>query len=69
MLFDKVLLGIWGPIITSVGNLLTTVLVTISDVSAFGYSGPGYEEPYRYFLVLALKTLRCGVSWDVVSLH
>ncbi|KAF8350087.1 hypothetical protein F5887DRAFT_943715 [Amanita rubescens] len=27
-----VLLGIWGPIITSVGNLLTIVLVTISDI-------------------------------------
>ncbi|KAJ7932419.1 hypothetical protein B0H13DRAFT_1955396 [Mycena leptocephala] len=27
-----VLLGVWGPIITSVGNLLTIVLVFISDV-------------------------------------
>ncbi|KAJ7357347.1 hypothetical protein DFH08DRAFT_851710 [Mycena albidolilacea] len=27
-----VLLGVWGPIITSVGNLLTIVLVSISDV-------------------------------------
>ncbi|KXN90045.1 hypothetical protein AN958_05050 [Leucoagaricus sp. SymC.cos] len=27
-----VLLGIWGPIITSVGNLLTIVLVLISDI-------------------------------------
>lgn len=27
-----ILLGIWGPIITSVGNLLTIVLVLISDV-------------------------------------
>lgn len=29
----QVLLGTWGPIITSVGNLLTIVLVLISDVS------------------------------------
>lgn len=28
----QVLLGVWGPIITSVGNLLTIVLVSISDV-------------------------------------
>jgi hypothetical protein len=30
--FNQVLLGVWGPIITSVGNLLTIVLVFISDV-------------------------------------
>ncbi|KAG5639228.1 hypothetical protein H0H81_005302 [Sphagnurus paluster] len=29
-----VLLGVWGPIITSVGNLLTIVLVFISDVGS-----------------------------------
>lgn len=28
----KILLGVWGPIITSVGNLLTIVLVFFSDV-------------------------------------
>ncbi|KAF7339488.1 hypothetical protein MSAN_02163100 [Mycena sanguinolenta] len=33
-----VLLGVWGPIITSVGNLLTIVLVFISDV-LFGAGG------------------------------
>jgi len=27
-----ILLGVWGPVITSVGNLLTIVLVLISDV-------------------------------------
>ena len=47
MLLDKVLLGVWGPIITSVGSLLTTVLVTISDVSPSGYSGPVYEKICR----------------------
>lgn len=30
-----ILLGIWGPVIVSVGNLLTIVLVLISD-SVFG---------------------------------
>ncbi|KAJ6519797.1 hypothetical protein C8R45DRAFT_952755 [Mycena sanguinolenta] len=34
-----VLLGVWGPIITSVGNLLTIVLVFISDV----IFGAGFE--------------------------
>jgi len=28
----EILLGVWGPIITSVGNLLTIVLVFLSDV-------------------------------------
>ena len=28
----QILLGIWGPVITSVGNLLTIVLVLVSDV-------------------------------------
>ena len=32
-IFLQVLLGVWGPIIVSVGNLLTIVLVLISDVS------------------------------------
>jgi hypothetical protein len=32
----QVLLGVWGPIITSVGNLLTIVLVLFSDV-LFGH--------------------------------
>ena len=32
-LSSQVLLGVWGPIIVSVGNLLTIVLVLISDVS------------------------------------
>jgi hypothetical protein len=30
--FDQVLLGVWGPIVVSVGNLLTIVLVFISDI-------------------------------------
>jgi len=30
--FLQILLGVWGPIIVSVGNLLTIVLVLISDV-------------------------------------
>ena len=34
-LLDQVLLGVWGPIVTSVGNLLTIVLVLMSD-SIFG---------------------------------
>ncbi|TDL28653.1 hypothetical protein BD410DRAFT_818171 [Rickenella mellea] len=33
-----ILLGVWGPIITSVGNLLTIVLVLISDVVLWGAS-------------------------------
>lgn len=28
----QVLLGVWGPVLVSVGNLLTIVLVLISDV-------------------------------------
>jgi hypothetical protein len=28
----EILLGVWGPVITSVGNLLTIVLVLFSDV-------------------------------------
>ena len=28
---DQILLGVWGPVITSVGNLLTIVLVLLSD--------------------------------------
>lgn len=28
----QILLGLWGPIVTSVGNLLTIVLVFISDI-------------------------------------
>lgn len=28
----QILLGVWGPIVTSVGSLLTIVLVLISDV-------------------------------------
>lgn len=28
----KILLGVWGPILTSVGGLLTIILVFISDV-------------------------------------
>jgi len=35
----QVLLGVWGPIIVSVGNLLTIVLVLISDVR-FSFSFP-----------------------------
>ncbi|TFK77118.1 hypothetical protein BDN72DRAFT_807572 [Pluteus cervinus] len=34
-----ILLGIWGPIITSVGNLLTIVLVFVTDI----FFGPGLE--------------------------
>ena len=34
----QVLLSIWGPIVTSVGNLLTIVLVLISDVSGVSSS-------------------------------
>ena len=29
----KVLLGIWGPIVVSVGNLLTIVLILLSDIT------------------------------------
>ena len=29
---SQILLGLWGPIVTSVGNLLTIVLVFISDI-------------------------------------
>lgn len=32
-LFSQVLFGVWGPIIVSVVNLLTIVLVLIYDVS------------------------------------
>ncbi|KAG5647966.1 hypothetical protein DXG03_007000 [Asterophora parasitica] len=39
----QVLLGTWGPIMTSVGNLLTIVLVFISDVS--GYSSLARLSP------------------------
>ena len=28
----QILLGVWGPIVTSIGSLLTTVLVFASDV-------------------------------------
>lgn len=28
----QILLGVWGPIITSIGNLLNTVLIFASDV-------------------------------------
>lgn len=31
----QVLLGLWGPIVTSVGNLLTIVLIFMTDVSPF----------------------------------
>lgn len=33
-----ILLGVWGPILTSVGNLLTIVLVLITDI-LFSHSG------------------------------
>jgi hypothetical protein len=29
----QILLGIWGPIVVSVGNLLTIVLVLLSDIT------------------------------------
>jgi len=29
----QILLGIWGPIVVSVGNLLTIILVLLSDVT------------------------------------
>jgi hypothetical protein len=32
-LLFQTLLGIWGPIVVSVGNLLTIVLVLLSDIS------------------------------------
>ena len=28
----QILLGVWGPVVTSVGNLLTIVLVFLSDI-------------------------------------
>jgi len=28
----QILLGVWGPIIASIGNLLTVVLIFVSDV-------------------------------------
>jgi hypothetical protein len=31
----QVLLGLWGPIVTSVGSLLTIVLIFLTDVSSF----------------------------------
>ena len=31
-LFAQILLGVWGPIIASIGNLLTVVLIFVSDV-------------------------------------
>lgn len=33
---SQILLGVWGPIVTSVGNLLTIVLVLISDMVLVG---------------------------------
>jgi len=30
--FAQILLGVWGPIVTSIGNLLTVVLIFVSDV-------------------------------------
>jgi hypothetical protein len=32
-LLFQTLLGIWGPVVVSVGNLLTIVLVLLSDIS------------------------------------
>jgi hypothetical protein len=33
LLHPQILLGVWGPIVVSVGNLLTIVLVLLSDIS------------------------------------
>jgi hypothetical protein len=38
--FIKILLGVWGPIVASIGSLLTIVLVFISDV----IFGDGIEQ-------------------------
>jgi len=37
-MISQILLGVWGPILTSVGNLLTIVLVLMTDI-LFSHSG------------------------------
>lgn len=61
----QVLLGIWGPVIVSVGNLLTIVLVEISNV-VFGdgmktitlWSVLGSVMIVGAFAVLAVDVMR-----------
>ncbi|EKM61070.1 uncharacterized protein PHACADRAFT_247425 [Phanerochaete carnosa HHB-10118-sp] len=60
-----ILLGLWGPIVTSVGNLLTIVLVFISDIifggsvqSVTGWSLLGSGAIIVAFGVLAYDILR-----------
>ena len=43
---SQALLGIWGPIVVSVGNLLTIVLVLLSDITV----GQGVEVITRWNL-------------------
>jgi len=45
-LYTQTLLGIWGPIVVSVGNLLTIVLVLLSDITV----GQGMEVITRWNL-------------------
>ncbi|KAJ3558818.1 hypothetical protein NM688_g698 [Phlebia brevispora] len=62
-----VLLGLWGPIVTSVGNLLTIVLVFISDI-IFG----GAAETITVWSLLgsASIVLAFGVlAWDMARGH
>jgi drug/metabolite transporter (DMT)-like permease len=44
----KVLLGLWGPVLASVGNLLTIVLVVISD---FVFGGKSAEVLTKFSLI------------------
>ncbi|KAF7799530.1 hypothetical protein EIP86_010767 [Pleurotus ostreatoroseus] len=62
-----VLLGLWGPIVTSVGNLLTIVLVFISDIM-FG----GAAETITVWSMLgsAAIVFAFGVlAWDMAKGH
>ncbi|KIL70856.1 hypothetical protein M378DRAFT_183429 [Amanita muscaria Koide BX008] len=60
-----VLLGIWGPIIVSVGNLLTIVLVALSDV----FFGAGIENFTTWSLMgCSIITIAFGVLvYDMVK--
>ena len=62
---SQILLGAWGPIVTSVGNLVTIVLVVLSDVvlghaadALTVWSVTGSAMVVCAFAVLAHDTLR-----------
>ena len=59
------MLGIWGPIIVSVGNLLTIVLVLISDVS---HPTLRFDEMETRKLIIYLLQCIFGAGIDTLTI-